>query len=54
MLIDLRLIQKDFASGASKQRLSEAKLLKKKQFYLYGGGAALLALLIGIGFYSRR
>jgi len=48
VLADLRLIQKDFSAGASKRRLTEVKSFKKKRFYLYGGVATVLAVLIGI------
>ncbi|MGH7455226.1 MAG: hypothetical protein ACRENG_27975, partial [bacterium] len=48
VLADLRLIQKDFSAGVSKQRLTEVKFFKKKRFYLYGGVATLLVFLIGI------
>jgi serine/threonine-protein kinase len=48
ILVDLRSLQTDFASGASKQRLTAAKFSKKKRFYLYGGFATVLIFLIGI------
>jgi len=48
ILVDLRSLQTDFASGAAKQRLTAAKFSKKKRFYLYGGVATLLIFLIGI------
>src|SRR5574341_351425 len=51
ILVDLRSLQNGFVASASKPPLAEVKSLRKKRAYLYGGVAALLALLIGIGFY---
>jgi len=53
ILVDLRSMQKNFASGASKQQLTQTESPKRKRANLYGGVAALLVLLIGTGLYFR-
>ncbi len=53
ILVDLRLLQKGFASRISKQTLAGVKSPRKKRAYLSGAVVGLIALLIGIGFYSR-
>ncbi|MGH7595064.1 MAG: protein kinase domain-containing protein [bacterium] len=53
LLVDLRSIEKNIASGASKRQATAAKLQRQTPIYLYGGVAALLALLIGTGLYFK-
>jgi len=53
LLVDLRSTEKNIASGASKLQAAAATLQRQTPIYLYGGVAALLALLIGTGLYFK-